>query len=99
MPHKTHSITIGSVHRELPLFKVKSGLEIAVLNILGDVELVEAAAAELAPRIAASSPRVLVTPEAKSIPLAYALAADRKSTRLNSSHVAISYAVFCLTKK
>src|SRR6266702_5848918 len=24
---------------------------------------------------------------------------DRKSTRLNSSHVAISYAVFCLRKK
>src|SRR6266508_224714 len=27
------------------------------------------------------------------------VAADRKSTRLNSSHVAISYAVFCLKKK
>src|SRR5439155_16118139 len=28
-----------------------------------------------------------------------AAGADRKSTRLNSSHVAISYAVFCLKKK
>src|SRR5207253_9948732 len=27
------------------------------------------------------------------------LVRDRKSTRLNSSHVAISYAVFCLKKK
>src|SRR5690625_1291984 len=27
------------------------------------------------------------------------LQSDRKSTRLNSSHVAISYAVFCLKKK
>src|SRR5690606_3514877 len=27
------------------------------------------------------------------------LAADRKSTRLNSSHVKISYAVFCLNKR
>src|SRR5204862_6758850 len=27
------------------------------------------------------------------------LGADRKSTRLNSSHVEISYAVFCLKKK
>src|SRR5207249_11810627 len=27
------------------------------------------------------------------------LATDRKSTRLNSSHVSISYAVFCLKKK
>src|SRR5207302_9320667 len=30
---------------------------------------------------------------------ASASAADRKSTRLNSSHVKISYAVFCLKKK
>src|SRR4051794_25096359 len=29
----------------------------------------------------------------------YALEADRKSTRLNSSHPSISYAVFCLKKK
>src|SRR5690242_21608280 len=28
-----------------------------------------------------------------------ALAGDRKSTRLNSSHMSISYAVFCLKKK
>src|SRR5256885_9232462 len=31
--------------------------------------------------------------------LAAAVAADRKSTRLNSSHLVISYAVFCLKKK
>src|SRR5207253_11483270 len=30
---------------------------------------------------------------------AIAARTDRKSTRLNSSHVAISYAVFCLKKK
>src|SRR2546430_5916053 len=30
---------------------------------------------------------------------AIAVAADRKSTRLNSSHSQISYAVFCLKKK
>src|SRR5690554_7678998 len=29
----------------------------------------------------------------------YPMGADRKSTRLNSSHVRISYAVFCLKKK
>src|SRR5699024_11518824 len=28
--------------------------------------------------------------------LIYGIAGDRKSTRLNSSHVSISYAVFCL---
>src|SRR5439155_17801484 len=31
--------------------------------------------------------------------LHFATQRDRKSTRLNSSHVAISYAVFCLKKK
>src|SRR5256885_4895940 len=30
---------------------------------------------------------------------ALALGGDRKSTRLNSSHLVISYAVFCLKKK
>src|SRR5258705_3149510 len=30
---------------------------------------------------------------------ALAILADRKSTRLNSSHLGISYAVFCLKKK
>src|SRR5437667_6397379 len=29
----------------------------------------------------------------------FAARADRKSTRLNSSHITISYAVFCLKKK
>src|SRR5258707_9230095 len=32
-------------------------------------------------------------------PLVARLALDRKSTRLNSSHANISYAVFCLKKK
>src|SRR5690625_6613954 len=34
-----------------------------------------------------------------AIPLFILYEIDRKSTRLNSSHVAISYAVFCLKKK
>src|SRR2546426_9278695 len=32
-------------------------------------------------------------------PSGYGLPLDRKSTRLNSSHLVISYAVFCLKKK
>src|SRR5688500_19712446 len=31
--------------------------------------------------------------------IAHGLPGDRKSTRLNSSHLVISYAVFCLKKK
>src|SRR5699024_11409810 len=38
------------------------------------------------------------TPVSLSFPETYE-ALDRKSTRLNSSHVSISYAVFCLKKK
>src|SRR5438045_5959670 len=33
------------------------------------------------------------------LPVARSVATDRKSTRLNSSHLGISYAVFCLKKK
>src|SRR5437870_7643764 len=36
---------------------------------------------------------------AKTMPEGVEYHIDRKSTRLNSSHVAISYAVFCLKKK
>src|SRR5262245_41216704 len=37
--------------------------------------------------------------EPSTIEAAVALNVDRKSTRLNSSHLGISYAVFCLKKK
>src|SRR5690606_15985622 len=37
--------------------------------------------------------------EAIAYALRHTLTSDRKSTRLNSSHVKISYAVFCLKKK
>src|SRR5437870_10490077 len=38
-------------------------------------------------------------PVVDKLPHFFARNRDRKSTRLNSSHVAISYAVFCLKKK
>src|SRR5437667_6990290 len=37
--------------------------------------------------------------DARSAPRGRRPDADRKSTRLNSSHITISYAVFCLKKK
>src|SRR5690625_3033092 len=45
------------------------------------------------------SPRELVARLKAVLRRTDPLAGDRKSTRLNSSHVAISYAVFCLKKK
>src|SRR5205085_11666192 len=41
----------------------------------------------------------IVVPESVDHPLKYYANKDRKSTRLNSSHSQISYAVFCLKKK
>src|SRR5262245_62692333 len=42
------------------------------------------------PQAVTARPRLLAGPESPR---------DRKSTRLNSSHLGISYAVFCLKKK
>ena len=73
LSRETYPVEIGGVKRNLPLFEVKPGLKIAVLNILGDTELVEAAATGLAERLAAVDYDLLVTAEAKSIPLIHAL--------------------------
>ncbi len=75
-PPETHPITINGVHRELPLFEVAPGVRIAVLNILGDVELVQACANALAAKLDPANYDILVTAEAKSIPLVYALAVE-----------------------
>ncbi len=69
----TYPVDIAGVHRELKLFEVKPGLKIAILNILGDTELVEACAHSLGEKLGPISYDVLVTAEAKSIPLAHAL--------------------------
>jgi adenine phosphoribosyltransferase len=70
---QTYAVTIAGLRRELPLFEVAPGLRIAVLNILGDTELVEACARALGERLGGLSFDLIVTPEAKSIPLAHAL--------------------------
>jgi len=71
--HGTHPIEIAGLQRELPLLEIKPGLRIAILNILGDTELVEACAESLSTKLEATDYDVLITAEAKSIPLAYAL--------------------------
>lgn len=76
--HETYSIEIAGLKRELPLFQIKPGLRIAILNILGDTELVEACARELGKKLANIKFDALVTAEAKSIPLAYALSTVMK---------------------
>ncbi len=70
---ETYGINIAGLHRELELFQIKPGLRIAILNILGDTELVQACAEALAEKLADVDFDILVTAEAKSIPIAHAL--------------------------
>ncbi len=70
----TYSVSVAGISRDLRLFEVAPGVRIAVLNILGDTEFVEACADSLAAKLDPSTYDVLVTAEAKSIPLIYALA-------------------------
>jgi adenine phosphoribosyltransferase len=74
--YSVYSITIAGVKRDLRLFEIKPGVRIAILNILGDTELVAAASKALAGQLGQHAIDILVTAEAKAIPLAYALSLD-----------------------
>lgn len=78
--HETYSIEIAGIKRELPLFEIKPGLRIAILNILGDTELVQACARDLSKKLKDVDYDILATAEAKSIPLAHALSVETKKT-------------------
>ncbi|MBI2333926.1 MAG: adenine phosphoribosyltransferase [Chloroflexi bacterium] len=75
---ETYSIEIAGIKRELRLFEIKPGLRIAILNILGDTELVQACARELARKIKNIDFDIIMTAEAKSIPIAHALSVETK---------------------
>lgn len=70
---RVHPVQIGGLVRELPIFQVAPGVKIALFNMLGDTEVVEAAADRLAARMV-SEVDVLVAPEVKAVPLGHALA-------------------------
>ena len=79
---ETYAVEIAGLRRQLPLFEVAPGLRIAVLNILGDTELVQACARQLADRLKDEAFDLIVTAEAKSIPLAHALSVEMKKPYL-----------------
>ena len=74
--YETYPVEVAGIKRDLRLFEVKPGLKIAILNILGDTELVQACAKELADRLKDTDYDALVTAEAKSIPLIHALSVE-----------------------
>ena len=73
-----YPVEIAGLKRNLRLFEVAPGLRIAILNILGDTELVQACAEALNKKLKDVEYDVLVTAEAKSIPLVYALSIESK---------------------
>ena len=78
MAEEFHSVEVAGVKRELRLMEIKPGVRIAILNILGDYEFVNVASAELAKELAGRGIEVLVTAEAKSIPLAHAISSQMR---------------------
>jgi adenine phosphoribosyltransferase len=71
--YDTYPVNVAGIERHLRLFEIKPGVRIAILNILGDTELVQAVSKELAPKLVERQTEILVTAETKSIPLAHAL--------------------------
>lgn len=76
MPERdSYRVEIAGLVRHFPLFEVAPGVRIAIFNMLGDTYVVKAAAAALAEKIKNGPGSVLITAEAKSIPLIYEMSA------------------------
>src|SRR5690554_7363872 len=75
-----------SVHDERVLVVIQKAVALLAYDWRKNDVAVEGSVTHLSPSCAFALLNLMVSP-------------DRKSTRLNSSHVRISYAVFCLKKK
>jgi adenine phosphoribosyltransferase len=71
----TYTVEVAGLTRHFPLFEVAPGVRIAIFNMLGDTFVVKASAAALAELLKDIPAEVLVTAEAKSIPLIYEMSA------------------------
>lgn len=66
-----YNIKIAGIQRKLPLFPINDDTQIAAFIMFGDVEITEAAAAEIAKKLPDFD--LILTAESKGIPLAYEL--------------------------
>ncbi len=73
MSQENYTVQVCGLTRHLPLFEVAPKVRIAIFNMLGDYEVVEAIADDLAPRLPKDADAIM-TAEVKSIPLAHAVA-------------------------
>ena len=78
MAEEFYPVEVAGIQREAAADGDQARRQDAILNILGDYEFVNAASAELAQALADIPIDVLVTAEAKSIPLAHALSSLMK---------------------
>src|SRR3712207_7697830 len=85
----TTEIYTLSLHDALPICSDDPAVDAETILLLAD--LLEALGVQARLRLSS-----LGTPDTRA---AYRSELDRKSTRLNSSHANISYAVFCLKKQ
>src|SRR5690606_42127320 len=93
----------SSAHPDLPSFPTRRSSDLTAASRYEDNLAVNKAVADVK-----DSVRIIPTPKSMNVKRGtttlndqwtITFAGDRKSTRLNSSHVKISYAVFCLKKK
>src|SRR5699024_11441788 len=96
-PERVSRVIPAGKHPDLLTFAITSNFQLLIAAVYAGLaaRALELGAAGLHKRKSAKSGTSFAeVPEARA-----RLAEDRKSTRLNSSHVSISYAVFCLKKK
>src|SRR5690606_40281133 len=100
-PTATTEIYTLSLHDALPIFDLQESAPAEIVDMLYSRRInlgllattsVAEASVDFIQIPLADDPYVLAVPDTVRLE-------DRKSTRLNSSHVKISYAVFCLKKK
>src|SRR5690606_40255502 len=111
-PPPTTQIYTLSLHDALPIFRINAFPFRHDLKIISLRSLISVITVSCFPPFNNKSPvshrclgtgadplQCLFQPSQYFIHISLILFLDRKSTRLNSSHVKISYAVFCLKKK
>jgi len=76
---KTYELHVEGLKRHLPIIQIKENLSIASFVLLGDIEMVDAAATALAEKL--PDVDLLITAEAKGIPLVYELTKRMKLPR------------------
>src|SRR5439155_19849321 len=91
--------TDSGAHRDLPSFPTRRSSDLPCLGRRGRRLRVSSQRNRRGRSRRGGSPRLCCACRALARRVRRPPSADRKSTRLNSSHVAISYAVFCLKKK